>query len=134
MTLVRGVLDAPSEKEAQAMLALLAVRQHGERLARAIEKHLDAALIHQCPFNAGLMRVSPEWCWRGFRLRLSRGRNHGSPERLERATLVWAIYHNFTPAQWRCEHKRKYRRPGLSPLDVCGDRPGQVSYLDALGI
>lgn len=45
------------------------------------------------------MRVSPEWLWRDFRLRLSRGRNHGSSERLERAALVWGIYRIATLVQ-----------------------------------
>ncbi len=84
-------------------------------------------------FNQGLVRVSPEWAWRDYRLRVSRGRNHGSDPRLERASLVWAIYHNFTPAQCRSERKRHYRRPGLSCLEVAGAPPGQVSYLDAFG-
>ena len=48
-----------------------------------------------------LQWVSPEWYWRDFRLRLSRERNHRSEPRLERAALLWAIYHNFEPAQWR---------------------------------
>jgi len=83
---------------------------------------------------SNLQRVTPEWYWRDFRLRLSRGRNHGSEPRLERAALVWAIYHNFEPAQWRSERKRHYRYPGQSPLEVAGAPPGQVTYLDALGV
>ena len=78
--------------------------------------------------------MTPEWYWRDFRLRLSRGRNHRSDQRLERAALVWAIYHNFEPAQWRSERKRHYRHPGQSALEVAGAPPGQVSYLDALGV
>jgi hypothetical protein len=132
--LVRGVLDAPSEQEAQEALARLGAQPLGKGLAQAIAEHLKAALVHLLAFNGGLMRVSPEWCWRDFRLRLSRGRNHGSSERLERAALVWAIYRNFTPAQWRSEKKRKYRYPGRSPLEVAGVPPGEVSYLDALGV
>jgi hypothetical protein len=53
---------------------------------------------------------------------------------LERAALVWAIYHNFEPAPWRSERKRHYRHPGLSPLHVAGVPPGKISYLDALGV
>jgi len=134
VALVAGVLNAPSEAEARAALAQLAAHQQGQKLAELVQEHLEAALVHRRPFNQGLTRASPEWCWRDFRLRLSRGRNHRSPERLERATLVWAIYHDFTPAQWRCEGKRKYRRPGLSPLEVTGAGPGNISYLDALSV
>lgn len=56
----------------------------------------------------------------------------GSDRRLARARLVWAMYHNSEPAQWRSECKRHYRRPGHSPLAKAGIPPGEVSYLDAL--
>ncbi len=132
--LIRQVWDAPTLAEAQEALAQLAARPKGQGLVQFIQEHLEAALVYRLEFNRGLGRVSPEWCWRDFRLRLSRGRNHGSPQRLEEAALVWAIYRNFTPAQWRCERKRKYRRPGQSPLEVAGSPPQEVSYLDALAV
>jgi hypothetical protein len=53
---------------------------------------------------------------------------------LERAALLWAVYRNFTPAQWRSEHKRQYRCPGECALEVAGAPPGEISYLDALGV
>lgn len=134
VSLVRGVLDAQSEVEAEVALAKLKAHQLGGKLARLLEEHLDAATVYLLEFNRGLARVSPEWYWRDFRLRLSRGRNHRSDERLERAALVWAIYRNFEPAQRRSERKRHYRHPGLSPLAVAGAPPGKISYLDALGI
>src|SRR2546423_537377 len=95
---------------------------------------LDAAWVYECGYNQGLLRVSREWCWRDFRLRASHGRNHATDQRLERAALVWAIYHNFAPAQGRCERKRRYRHPGQCPLAVAGVPPGPVCYLDALGV
>ena len=103
-------------------------------MARLLEDHLDAALIHLNAYNRGLLRVGPEWLWRDFRLCLSRGRNHATSARLERAALVWAIYRNFTPAQRRSERKRHYRRPGQSPLAMAGAPPGETSYLDALAV
>ena len=106
----------------------------GAAIGQFLNQHLDRILVHLVAYYAGLSRVTPEWYWRDFRLRLSRGRNHRSDLRLERAALVWAIYHNFQPAQWRSERKRYYRHPGLSPLQVAGVPPGQVSYLDALGV
>ena len=132
VALVHGVLDARSEAAAELALAELAAHRLGAGLARLIEKELDSLFVYLLAYNAGLMRVVPEWYWRDFRLRLSRGRNHGSDVRLERAALVWAIYHNFTPAQWRSERKRHYRRPGKSPLEMAGVPPGRISYLDAL--
>lgn len=132
--LVRAVLDAGSYQQAEIALAKLEAHAWGAKLAQALKPNLDAALVHLQEYNRGLARVAPEWLWRDFRLRLSRGRNHGSEQRLERAVLVWAVYHNFEPAQWRSEHKRHYRRPGQSPLTKAGVPPGEVSYLDALGV
>jgi hypothetical protein len=134
VALVRGVLDAPSYKEAEGALAKLKAHQLGGRLATLLEEHLDAAMVNLLECNRGLARVGPEGYWRDFRLRLSHGRNHRSDERLERAALVWAIYRNFEPAQGRSERKRVYRHPGLCPLAVAGAPPGKVSYLDALAV
>lgn len=132
--LVHGVLDAPSQLEAEKALAKLKAHALGDKLGSILEEQLDAAMVYLLEFNQGLARVSPEWYWRDFRLRLGRGRNHGSDERLERAALLWAIYRNFTPAQERSEQRRHYRHPGLSPLAVAGAPPGEVSYLDALAV
>lgn len=134
VALARGVIDAGSETEAKEALSRLALHRLGGGLAKTIGGSLDVLLVYLLAFNAGLVRVSPEWYWRDFRLRLSRGRNHGSDERLERAVLVWATYRNFTPAQRRSERKRKYRHPGLSPLGAAGVPPGEISYLDALAV
>jgi hypothetical protein len=133
-TQIHNVLDA--ETYDQADQALLTLSQHplADKITRALNHHLDRLLLHTLDYCQGLQRVTPEWFWRDFRLRLSRGRNHRSDQRLERAALVWAIYHNFTPAQYRSERKRRYRHPGLSPLDVAGFPPENVSYLDALGV
>ena len=132
VALTRGVLDAQSYEQGEASLAALRQHPHGARIWKVLNQQFDAALVHLLDRHRGLTRVTPEWCWRDFRQRLSHGRNHGSNQRLERAVLVWAIYHNFTPAQWRSERKRRYRRPGQSSLEVAGAPPGEVSYLDAL--
>jgi transposase-like protein len=134
VALVHGVIDAQSYEQAEAALLLLRSHPQGAALAQFLNEQLDHILVHLVAYYAGLQRVTPEWYWRDFRLRLSRGRNHGSDLRLERATLVWAIYHDFEPAQWRSERKRHYRYPGQSPLQVAGAPPGQISYLDALGV
>jgi hypothetical protein len=132
--LVRAVLAAADESAARAALAVLAAHPLGRALATALDGVLDAALVPTLAYHRGLVRVGPEWCWRDFRLRLSRGRNHRTADRLERAALVWAIYRNFEPAQARSERKRRYRRPGQSPLALAGVPPGTVSYLDALAV
>ena len=132
--LVRAVLDAAGFDAAEVALAALAAHPLGMTLAAALRPDLDAALVYRLPYHHGLVRVGPEWLWRDFRLRVSRGRNHRTDDRLERAALVWAIYHNFEPVQRRCERKRRYRRPGLSPLALAGVPPGAVSYLDALAV
>ena len=134
VALVRGVIDAKSEAEAELALSKLRAHRLGEGLATLVEEHLDAMLVHLMHYNRGLARVGPEWLWRDYRLRVSRGRNHGSDVRLERAALVWQVYYNFEPAQWRSERKRKYKRPGKSCLEMAGAPPGRVSYLDALSV
>jgi len=132
--LIGGILNASDYSQAEVALVRLSEHARGLGLAQSIWQVLDAAFVHLLPYNQGLLRVAPEWYWRDYRLRLSHGRNHGSETRSERAALVWAIYRNFTPAQWRSEHKRHYRYPGLSPLTVAGASPGHISYLDALGV
>ena len=132
--LIRGVYDATTEAEAQAALARLAAHEVGQALADLVAVHLDAAHVFRCGYNQGLGRASPEWLWRDFRLRSSHGRNHGAEQRLERAALLWAIHHNFEPAQDRSERKRTYRHPGQAPLDLTGLSPGDISYLDALAV
>jgi hypothetical protein len=92
VSLVHGVVDATSEAAAAAALARLAAHRLGAGLARTLRRDIDKLLVYQLHYNQGLRRVTPEWVWRDFRLRLSHGRNHGSDVRLERAALVWAIY------------------------------------------
>jgi transposase-like protein len=132
--LIHQIIDAHSYAQAEAALATLLGHPLGATLGKLLNAQLDRVLVHLLDYYRGLARVTPEWYWRDFRLRLSHGRNHRSDQRLERAALVWAIYHNFEPAQWRSEHKRHYRHPGQSALEVAGAPPGPVSYLDALGV
>jgi hypothetical protein len=132
--LLHAVLDAPSVAEATLALAQLEAHAVGTGLAAALTTSWESAFVFQGAYNQGLARVVPEWAWRDFRLRLSRGRNHQTAQRLERAALLWTVYSNFEPAQWRCERKRRYRRPGQSPLALAGVPPGEVSYLDALAV
>jgi len=132
--LVRAVLDARDETAALAALTALAAHPLGRTLATSLAGVLDAALVPTLAYHDGLVRVGPEWCWRDFRLRLSRGRNHRTETRLARAALVWAIYRNFEPAQVRSERRRHYRRAGQSPLALAGVPPGAISYLDALAV
>jgi hypothetical protein len=132
--LIHQIMDAQSYEQAEAALATLLGHPLGASIGKVLNEQLDRVLVHLLAYYRGLQRVTPEWYWRDFRLRLSHGRNHRSDQRLERAALVWAIYHNFEPAQWRSERKRHYRHPGQSALEVAGAPPGQVSYLDALGV
>jgi transposase-like protein len=132
--LIRAVFDAPTHLDAQRAFTRLAAQRWGKGLAHLIDEHLDEALVHLLDYNQGLVRTTPEWLWRDFRRRVSHGRNHGTDARLERAALVFAIYHNFEPAQERREHTRHYRHPGLCPLAVAGVPPNAISYLDALSV
>lgn len=133
-TLIHAVLDAPTYLQAEQQLAQLMAHPSGMSVGKMLNELLDRLFVYLLAEQQGLLRVSPEWVWRDFRLRLSHGRNHGSEQRLERAALLWAIYHNFTPAQWRSERKRHYKHPGQSALQVSGAPPGPISYLDALAV
>lgn len=132
--LIRAIFDAPTHLDAQRAFTQLAAHRWGKELARLVDEHLDEALAHLLDDNQGLARTNPEWLWRDFRRRVSHGRNHGTDARLERAALLFAIYHNFEPTQERHEHARHYRHPGLCPLAVAGIAPNGISYLDALSV
>jgi hypothetical protein len=132
--LLRVLMGSSTYQAAEQALAQLAAFPPAKDVAQVINEEFDHLFVHLLDYYRGLSPVSPEWCWRDYRLRLSRGRNHGSDERLERAALVWAIYHDFTPRQVRSEHKRTYPHAGQSPLEVAGLSPGDLTYLDALGV
>jgi hypothetical protein len=132
--LIRGVIDAQHAEGAESALQQLLAHPHGRALGQHLSALMDRLFVHQMDYCRGVQRVSPEWYWRDFRLWLSHGRNHRSEQRLERAAVLWAVYHNFEPAQWRSERQRRYRHPGQSALEVAGVPPGQVSYLDAVGV
>lgn len=133
-TLIHNVIDALDYAQAEQALAQLRHHPLAAPIAQTLNLHLDRILVYSLDYYQGVQRVTPEWCWRDFRLRLSHGRNHGSEQRLGRATLLWAVYRNFTPAQVRYERKRHYRHPGLSPLAVAGFPHPHISYLDALQV
>jgi len=132
--LLHAILDASSFEAAEAGLQALKAHPYGKKLAQKVNRHFDRLLYHLLPDHQDLVRVSPEWVWRDFRLRLSHGRNHGSETRLEEAAQLWMVYHNFTPAQYRSERRRTYKHPGLSPLEVAGAPTEEISYLDALEV
>jgi len=132
--LLHAVLDADSLEAAEQVLVKLKAHPQGQTLAKKVNEQLDRLLYYRLACHAGLARVGPEWLWRDFRLRLSRGRNHGCTQRLERAALLWMTYHNLSPTQRRSERKRHYKHPGQSPLEVAGSPPGEITYLDALAI
>jgi len=132
--LLHAVVDAPSYEQAELALAQLQAHSCGATLAQKINAQFDRLLFPLLSCHEGLIRIAPEWLWRDFRLRLSHGRNHASAERFQRATLLWKVYHDFTPAQRRLERKRHYKHPGQSPLEVAGGAPGEISYLDALEV
>jgi hypothetical protein len=95
VALVRAVIDAASCEIGEQAWAPLKEHPQAGQLGRILNEQLDRILIPLVPYCRGLQRVTPEWCRRDFCLRLSRGRNHGSEARLERAALVWSIHHNL---------------------------------------
>ena len=134
VALIHAIVDAPSYAQAEEALERLKRHPLGSGVVKKLQEQFDRLLVYLLDCHRGLSRVAPEWLWRDYRLRLSHGRNHGSDERWERAALVWQVYRDFTPAQRRSEHKRHYKHPGQSPLEAAGASPGEISYLDALGV
>jgi hypothetical protein len=132
--LVHKVLDATSFEKAEEALAQLKAHPQGAGLWKVLNERFLQLLTCLMEEHRGVGRVTPEWCWRDFRLRLSRGRNHGRERRVGRAGLVFTIYRNFTPAQRRRERGRHYRHAGKSALEVAGVAPQGCSYLDALEV
>ena len=132
--LLHAVIDAQTFVQAEAALEALGRHPLGARLAQKVNEQLDHLLCYHLDCHQGLLRTGPEWLWRDYRARPSRGRNHGTTERQKRAASLWMVYHNFTPAQKRLEHKRHYKHPGQSPLEVAGSTVGKITYLDALQI
>jgi hypothetical protein len=132
--LVHRVLDALSFEQAEEALIELQTHAQGAGLWKLLNERLIQLLTHLLEAHRELGRVTPEWMWRDFRLRLSRGRNHGNEGRVRRAGLVFTIYRNFTPAQMRRERTRHYRHPGQSALEVAGMNLEGCNYLDALEV
>jgi hypothetical protein len=96
---VHGVLDAPCSEEAEEALARLHAHPQGQGLWKVLNARFIPLLTHTMVDHQGLGRVTPEWMWRDFRLRLGRGRNHGSEKRLQRAGLVFTILRHSMPTQ-----------------------------------
>ena len=131
---VHRIIDASSFGEAEQALNELKEHPFGAGLWKLLNERFDQLLAHLMDGHRQVGRVSPEWCWRDLRLRLSHGRNHGNERCLSRFSLVWSIYRNFTPAQDRKERSRHYRHPGKSALEVAGISLDGCSYLDALQV
>jgi hypothetical protein len=132
--LVHQVLDALSFEQAEEALAQLKAHPQGAGLWQVLNNRFIALLTHLLEACRDVGRVVPEWAWRDFRLRLSRGRNHGHEPRVGQAGLLFTIYRNFTPAQMRRERRRHYRHPGQSALQAAGMTLEGCSYLDALEV
>ena len=89
--LIHQIVDAKSYEQAETALATLQGHPLGATIGKLLNEQLDRLLVQLLDYYRGLQRVTPEWYWRDFRLRLSHGRNHRSEQRLERAALLWAI-------------------------------------------
>jgi hypothetical protein len=84
--LLHAVIDAQSYVQAEQApdpgrgQALGRLRQHplGQQLTKRVNEQLDRLLFTLLPEHQGLLRIAPEWLWRDFRLRPSRGRNQGA--------------------------------------------------------
>ena len=75
--LLHAVIDASGYEQAEPALAQLKAHPFGGPLAKKVNEQFDHLLYPLLACHQGLVRIAPEWLWRDFRSRLSRGRNHG---------------------------------------------------------
>jgi hypothetical protein len=62
-THIRDVLDAKTYDQAEEALAALSKHPLADKIAKALNHHLDRLLLHTLDYCQDLSRVSPEWCW-----------------------------------------------------------------------
>ncbi len=69
--LIRRIVDAQSADQAETALVELLAHPQGWAIGKFLTNLLDRLLVDQMDYCRGLQRVSPEWYWRDFRLRLT---------------------------------------------------------------
>ena len=137
---VKGVWNAESLASAQQKLASLKEKwksavELGEALAR-IEKTLAEAMTHTLGIVEGIGRTSnvAERFFRRYKQRVRRMGCFMSFGGCDNFDALWEVYINFEPYQVRKQRKKRYRYPGLCPLEVRRAQIQGVTWLDAVGI
>jgi len=137
---VKGVWDAETLVQAQQRLVTLTEKWKSalelrEALA-LMEKTLTEAMTHTLGIVEGIGRTSnvAERFFRRYKQRVRRMGCFMSLGGCDNFNAVWEVYINFEPYQMRKERKKRYRYPGLCPLEVGGVQTQGVTWLDAVGI
>lgn len=143
---IRGVWDAPNEREAVVALMAL-VRQYGEdplagKCVWLVRHTFKEAMLHLKGMVPGLPRTSGivEWVWRFYKRRLRLVQCFMSEQGADNFLALYELYLNFHRYQVRKERKRTYPYPGRCPLEIAGagievelgDRQVAATWMDAL--
>ena len=140
MAEVKAVWNAETGARAQQELASLKEQwKWAAELGEAVglmEKTLAEAMTHTLGIVEALGRTSnvAERFFRRYKQRVRRMGCFMSLGGCDHFNAVWEVYINFEPYQVRKEIKRRYRYPGLCPLEVGGAHIQGVTWLDAVGI
>ena len=137
---VKGVWNADTLASAQQKLVTLKEKWKSVvELADAlglIEKTLAEAMTHTLGIVEGMGRTSnvAERFFRRYKQRVRRMGCFMSLGGCDNFNAVWEVYINLEPYQVRKEIKKRYRYPGLCPLEVGSAQIQGITWLDAVGI
>ena len=137
---VKSVWNAENLDSAQLRLASLKASWGKvldlQGVLALIEKTLAEAMTHTLGIVEGMGRTSnvAERFFRRYKQRVARMGCFMSDGGCDNFNAVWEVYINFEPYQVRKERKKRYRYPGLCPLEVGGAQIQGVTWLDAVGI
>jgi len=134
------VWDAQSMAEAEVMLNLL-VGVYGTQAIAAeavalVQETFAQAMAHLSAGLAGVGRTSCvcEWVWRYYKERVRQMGGFMSTDGCDNFNAIWDVALNFRRYQRRKERLRRYKYPGLCPLEVAGVMVHGVTWLDALAV
>jgi hypothetical protein len=106
-----------------------------ESVLELVRSTLQAALVHTEGMVKGVGRTSnvAERFFRKYKGRVKRMGCFGSKAGCDHFNAAWEVYINFESHQLRKERK-KYRHPGLYPLEAGGVSLEGMTWLDALEV
>ncbi len=137
---LREVWGAEDLEDGQEKLKRFEGRWGGEAVPESVwglvRSTLKAALVHTAGVVEGVGRTSnvAERFFRKYKGRVKRMGCFGSAAGCDHFNAAWEVYINFESHQLRKERKKKYRHPGLCPLQAGGVSLEGMTWLDALEV